>query len=205
MRCNLCEKMEIARLLLCAFSFAPNILGSVQMKPMGIYSIALTCLLISGCASPVVTRLSSSGAGLAKTARFAILEVEPDGAPADAPLEDLLNKNLAMSGYTLASDGEYILSSAFGIRPGGIAIYGTPNLPPLSATQKKSGFGRCNVEVHRLTISVLERATGKSVYQGTAEETHCSAITANSLPYLTGALTSDLSKPGGNRVVKRKK
>jgi hypothetical protein len=175
------------------------------MKPMGLYSIALVCLLTAGCASSIAMRISSSGAGLNPSTRFAILKAEPDGAPADATLDDMLKTNLAKSGYILASDGDYVVSSAFGIRPGNIAVFGASSLPPLSSIQEKSGLSKCKAHVHRLTISVLERATGESVYQGTAEETHCNTLAAYSLPQLVEALTNDLLKPGGARVLKRKK
>jgi hypothetical protein len=175
------------------------------MKRMGDYSLALSCLLAAGCASPIATRLSSSGVGLSPATHFAILEAEPDGAPVDAALDDLMKKSLAARGYALASDGNYILSTAFGVRPGDIAVFGTPSAAPLSSTQKKSGLGKCKVHVHRLSLSVLERTTGKPIYQGTAEETHCNAVAANSMPQLVEIITADLPKPGGNRLVTRKK
>jgi hypothetical protein len=175
------------------------------MKQVNHYSQIAACLLAAGCASPVSTRLFSSGIGLSPTTNFAILESEPDAAPVDAALDSLIKTNLTAHGYTLAKDSDYILSTAFSMRPGHIAIFGTPTAAPLSTTQKKSGLGQCNAQVHRLTISVLERATGKPIYQGAAEETHCNAVATNSLPHLVESLTADILKPGGNRVVTRKK
>jgi hypothetical protein len=175
------------------------------MKRMGNYSLALLCIVVAGCASPMATRLSTHGAGLTPAASLAILEAEPDGAPVDTALDILMKKSLIARGYSMSPDSAFILNMAFGIRPGGIGVFGTPTAAPLSSTQKKSGLGKCKVHVHRLTLSVLERASGNPLYQGMAEETHCNALAANSLPHLIEALTVDLAKPGGDRVVTRKK
>jgi hypothetical protein len=174
------------------------------MKRFDISSLALVCLMMTACASPITTRISDAGPGLPPSSRLAILAPEADGAPLYPQLAGLMAKSLVARGYSVADDGAYILDVAFGTRPGDIAIFGKQPTLPMSASQKKSALSACKKQVHRLTVSVLERASGNAIYQGTAEQTHCNADASISLPQLVDSITADFAKPGGNRVVNRK-
>jgi hypothetical protein len=169
------------------------------------YSWVLACLLISACASPAPTRIVGSGAGVAPPAGLAVLAADADGAPANSALTALAEKSLAARGYRLDPEGPYILDMAYGLRPGEIAVFAKPSAPALSPSQKKGFLSACKKQTHRLTLSVLERASGSSVYQGTAEEVHCQGKTTDSLERLLNALTADLAKPGGERVISSKR
>jgi hypothetical protein len=175
------------------------------MKRLDIFALAISCLLVAACAAPVATRLTTSGPGLAAPARLTMLAPEPDGAPANAALQALAEKSLATHGYSFVPEGAYFLDIGFSQRSADISVNARQPLVPISPSQKKSFLSRCKKQVHRLTLSVIERASGASVYQGTAEETLCDTVTAESLPYLVEALTADLAKPGGERLLKRPK
>jgi hypothetical protein len=175
------------------------------MNKFGIFSLTLFCLMTSACASPVATRISGAGPGLAPSSRLAILAPEADGATPYPELAGLITKSLQARGYSVADDGAYILDVAFGTRPGDIAVFGKHPALPMSASQKQSALSACKKQVHRLTVSVLERASGNAIYQGTAEETHCNTDASNSLPQLVDSITADLAKPGGDRVITDKK
>ncbi len=174
------------------------------MKIFAVPSLALSCLLASACTSPVITHISGSGAGLAPPVRLAILAAEADGAPTNKDLNRLIEKSLAARGYGLAEDGPFILDAAFGLRAGTIAVFGKDAQKTLSPPQKKGFLSSCVKQVHRLTLSVLERASGAPVYQGAAEEAHCRDNAAESLPHLIDALAVDMAKPGVERWLPRR-
>ncbi len=174
------------------------------MKNFDISLLVLVCLVMTACASPITTRISDAGPGLAPSSRLAILTPEADGAPIYPELAGLMAKSLIARGYSVADDGAYILDVAFGTRPGDIAVFGKEPSLPVSASQKKSALSSCKKQVHRLTVAVLDRASGHAVYQGTAEETHCTADASISLPQLVDSITADFAKPGGNRIITRK-
>jgi hypothetical protein len=160
-------------------------------------------LMLAGCASSVMTRVSGEGAGIAPPARLAFLKADEDAPAADEATAKALADALRAQGYSVADDADYLIDFALAQRPAALGITTAGSTTPISAATVRKPLQSCKDNTHRLTVTVADRKTGAMLYRGSAEEHHCKATLAESRGALIDAVVADLKKPGGARVLKR--
>ncbi len=175
----------------------------MHTKNYMILVIVALALISAGCASPVQTRLAGNGAGVAPAARLVVLAAEEDGPLDNAALLSAIKVRLAGLGYSVAADGEYILDFALSARSADISVSASSDKAATTGP-KKNFLQSCKPQVHSLTLVALNRDSGDVAYRGAAEELHCRGTLAESLPHLVDALATDITRPGGIRLLSRK-
>jgi hypothetical protein len=152
-------------------------------------------LLLTGCAGPIETRISSDGSTSISPAQFS---VEKTSNIAGATAQDLVIKALSQKGFQLADPAMHSLHVSVSDRPSHLAINaGEKTLSP--ATDKKL----CAAREFRLGITLTRIADGAVTYQAHAAEYHCKQTLSQVLPYLVDAVVNDLGSPRGSYIVKR--
>jgi hypothetical protein len=169
----------------------------------------LTVLLLSqlagACATPVETRLSSSGSGVAvASSSMTIVTPDSDGPALHEETRRLFEQALKTRGGTLSPTGDYLVEFAPGQRAADVALAAGPTQSQTSPIQHRSLLQTCKAQLHRVTLVVLRRDSGALAYRGDVEERHCKATLSQTLPVLVEALVADLEKPVGTRVTTRK-
>jgi hypothetical protein len=160
-------------------------------------------LAAGGCSTSVITRVNGAGAGVAPPARIAILVPEDDGAPNDLLTRSMMEAAFAKKGYVVAADGDYVADFSLADRPAGIGISQAKTESWLSPSKKRAPFQSCQDRTHRLTVVVVDRKTGQTVYRGGAEEHHCRGTLAQSRDALVQAVVADVQQPKGEQQIPR--
>lgn len=158
------------------------------------FLIAISVTVLSGCSGPIETRVTThSAAPLPKPDNYSF------GASSDQSNEhyktarNLVGSALERKGLRMADDAPMLVDIALAERPASISIsVGEESDTAIVAAQKESKFLQsCDDKEHRLTVSIVERATGQAVYSGTASEYHCKGLIGDSLPHLVRGAMSD--------------
>jgi hypothetical protein len=173
------------------------------MRP-GAYFLAMSVLLlVSGCASPVVTRVSSTGRGLAPPTQLAFGSPDDDAPAADAQTQAELDSALRARGYSIGAEAEYLIDFSLADRPASLRIATSKPDLPSSGVKKHRFLARCTARSHRLTLVVVDHKTGETAFRGAAEENHCKGSLEKSRAALIEALVADLKNPRGDHYQPR--
>jgi hypothetical protein len=167
-------------------------------------TMAVIALCIAGCAHPIVTRISGTGVGVASSARLSFLVSEPDAPQIDPAARKALTDRLLAKGYTVVDSGDHLLDFSLSDRVATMGVRGEAPGSWLSNTKAKRPFQPCANRVHRVTLVVVEQASGNIVYRGQAEEYHCKATLQDSVSALVDAVVVNMAKPLGMHVLTRK-
>jgi hypothetical protein len=164
--------------------------------------VAVLALSLAGCSTPIMTRVSGMGAGVAPPARLSIIAAEEDGPAIDGETQAALAAALTKQGYAVESDGDYILDFSFADRPATIGV-SVGQADTLSGAKAKKPLQSCKERTHRLTLLIVERKTGQPVYRSGAEEHHCKGTLAESRNALINAVVSDIKQPVPEHLIPR--
>jgi hypothetical protein len=167
-------------------------------------AVLMLSLLAGACATPIETRLVSSGSGVAPGSSMTLAIPESDGAALHAETQRLFEQAFKARGRTFSDAGDYLMEFAPGQRAAAVVLSAGPTKTEISPTQGRSALRSCTAQLHRVTLVVLKRETGDVAYRGEVEERHCKATLNQTLPALVEALAADLEKPAGTRVTTRK-
>jgi hypothetical protein len=153
--------------------------------------IVLT-LSLAACASPIETRIDSTGLSPVEPVTFQIDEA----ASADA--KPLVAAALVQIGFVQATVGEYSLQVTSSDRPAELSLKnGTETLSP------SAGKMRCADREYRLGLTLTRIVDGAVAYRALAAEFHCKLKLAEVLPVLVSSALADLGAPRGAYIVKR--
>mgnify|MGYP005849832211 CR=1 FL=1 len=167
------------------------------------------CVLLAGCASPVVTRIDAAAAApLPARASFTLVSVPGEPTLAQSQANDMIAAGLTQRGWTQTDTGDYLLSVTLSDRPATSQLQagddaGKPREVIAPAADRKSAKG-CAKRDHRLAVRLTSRVTGDEVYSGSGAEFHCKAALDDSLPHLVAAALNGLDGLPGARMVERK-
>lgn len=161
----------------------------------------LLVLFAGGCVSPVTTRVSATGPGLAPAAQLAFAVPEDDAPAQDAPTQAAIEAALQARGYRVVDDGAYLID--FGVADRMEAL-GVDAQAALSPPPQRKWLSSCKRRTTRLTMTVTNRKSGETLFRGSAEETQCPSKVAAGAQALVALLLDDLEQPRGTRVLKRR-
>lgn len=167
------------------------------------------CLLLAGCAAPVVTRIDAAvPAPLPLRSSFVVVAAPGDPAPAQKQAIDMIAAVLTQRGWTQAETGDHLLSVTVSDRPATSRLQAGDNagkpLAEIGPVPDRRTGGGCAMRDHRLAVRLTNRVTGSDVYAGSAAEFHCKAGLDESLPHLVAAALDGLGGAAGQRMVDRK-
>lgn len=165
-------------------------------------------LLLTGCAAPVVTRIDTAMPGAQPvSASFVVADFPGDVAPVQRYATGLVAQSLAQRGWSNAESAEFALSVTLSDRPAQSQLllgddYGKPAgvIGPAATRNNNRGCARRD---HRLTVTLVHRATGELVYSGAASEYHCKAGLEQNVPALVAAALDGMDGATGVRQVER--
>jgi hypothetical protein len=153
-------------------------------------------LLLSACAGPIETRITSSGLTSPQPASFAGDPKAADVAATNA--QTIASRILAGKGYSQAEIAELNLQVTVSDRPAELSLQsGTATLSP--AAVKK----QCAKREYRVGVTLTKIADGAEHYHGTAAEYHCKLALADVLDSMVASALADLGAPRGSYTVKR--
>lgn len=160
-------------------------------------------VLVAGCSGPIETRIVSSGDGVPGDARVAIRPYDMSAPHADwIAARDAVAATLAGKGRAIADGSPLIMDIAVSARAATTAVAGA-NGQSVSPARPHRLFQSCRDKVFRLAVVVVDRASGRLLYRGSAEEYHCRARLADTLAVLSRRALADIDHPGSNRIESR--
>ncbi len=161
-------------------------------------------MAVSGCARPIETRLTSAGTGLLAPAQMTAFVPDEDGPAVDLKIQAVIEAALVSHAYRVSPDADYLFDFSLSNRPAAVGISFSPDGSSQSPGKSRKATKSCANRTHRMTLSVVDRKTGQSVYRGSAEEHHCRAALSESAAALADILAADLKLPQTNKILRRK-
>lgn len=169
------------------------------MKFWIICSVVLTGL--TACSGPIETRVQNAGSGVASAGSYRVAQAPGD--PSDSQQMALAEtiKALAGMGWNQSDNGKHLLSVAVAERPAdlGLAIKTGAVAQPLATPKPERLMQSCKDREYRVTVALVDAATGAVTYRGSAAEFHCREQLANVLPLLVDHAVHDMHSPGQAR------
>jgi hypothetical protein len=175
----------------------------VIRQPLGLGLLFGAALAVAGCTRPIETRVTSAGAGLPAPARIAALLPDEDGPAVDLKNQAVIEAALLRHAYIVSPNADYLFDFSLSDRPTTVGIAFSPEGSLPSVGKPGKATKSCAKRSHRMTLSVVDRKSGQSVYRGSAEEYHCRAALSESAAALADILVADLNLPQNSRVLKR--
>ena len=163
--------------------------------------LLFTGLILAGCSGPIETRIEThSAALLAERDSFSFGEQPGEQSETYVQAENLVREALIAKNITASDTGNILVELSLSSRPADVAIsVGEKDKEHQLAGKKEKKFlQRCRDVEHRLSIGLLDQATGQLVYRGHAAEYHCKGTLSQSLPHLVEAALSDFGSPPTN-------
>lgn len=154
-------------------------------------------LLLAGCASPIETRVTSSGVTTAQTAR---LSIDKDKSGPAAEAQGLIVKALADKGFQIKEPADYNLQVSVSDWPSQLALHAGDAVLGVAPKRKQ-----CAAREYRLGVTITRIADAMVAYKGHAAEYHCKQTLQQALPFLVAAALNDIGAPRGSYVVKRRR
>lgn len=158
------------------------------------FLLAMSVAVLSGCSGPIETRVTThSAAALPQPDQYSFGAASEQSNEHYKEARNLVDSALKRKGLRMADDAPMLVDIALAERPASISIsVGEENDTAIVAAQKeKKPLQSCDDKEHRLTVSIVERATGQELYSGTAAEYHCKGAISDSLPHLVRGAMSD--------------
>ena len=135
--------------------------------------IMVAALLSTSCAGPVRQNFGGVGAAPVRTVMVAPAARQDSAWPqVEAALHD--------GGIAVADDAGAELEFAVGARPASMALAGAAQ----SGAKKQRLLQSCADTTYRVVMALTDRASGKVLARGWAEEAHCHADRATVVPTL---------------------
>lgn len=164
--------------------------------------LMIASLALSSCAGPVETRINAAGAGIATAQPLMLAPLAPGEEAARPGLvagRQALGTALAAQGYRLAEDAPLAVTIGVAERPARISVSAGQGDTALSPAKKQHLLQNCDDRLMRVTVGIVDRASGDVRYAGSAEEAHCHAALTDAMPRLVGKAVEDMHQPAGAR------
>lgn len=165
----------------------------------------LTAALLGGCSGPVETRIASTGPGVPDRPVLMWAEdAEGVALPADlGRARAAVEAALTAQGFRFAGEASVAVTLGLSERPASLGLRSGSGADErtLSPAKKRRLFQRCADRTLRLGVALVDRASGRLLYRGAAQEAHCRAGFADATARLARLAVADLAAPGGERVV----
>jgi len=159
--------------------------------------------LVAGCSGPIETRIASAGDGVPGNASVAIRPYDMSIPHADwITARDAIKATLAEKGHAIADASPLAMDIAVSARPAVTGVAGA-NGQAVSPVKPHRLLQSCRDQVYRLVVVVVDSASGRLLYRGSAEEYHCRARLADTLAVLSRRALADIDHPGSNRIESR--
>ena len=163
-------------------------------------SLILALLLApAACAGPVETRINAAGAGVAQGQPLMWAPLPVGTGEEAAQARAALGTALGTQGYRLIDDAPLMLTFGLSERPAHIGL-ATGQDAALSPHKRRRLLQSCADRMLRLSISIIDRASGETRYLGSAEEAHCRAGLGDALPRLSRMAVAEMARPSGEQV-----
>ncbi|MEO9467575.1 DUF4136 domain-containing protein [Parasphingorhabdus sp.] len=167
------------------------------------FLIAISVAVLSGCSGPIETRVTThSVAPLPQPEKYGFGDVSDQSNEHYETARNLVGAALKRKGLQMADDAPMLVDIGLAERPASISVsVGEDSDTAIVAAQKeKKPLQSCDDKEHRLTVSIVDRATGQMVYSGTAAEYHCKGTISDSLPHLVRGAMSDFGNAPNSDV-----
>jgi hypothetical protein len=157
-------------------------------------------LSVGACAGPVETRIASAGQGVTAGAlMWAPMAEDAQISPLHMAARAAVELQLGKMGYSFAADAPLMLSLGVSERAAGIVLRdGAGNA--LSPAKGKRLLQDCGDRMLRLSVNVVDRSNGASLYTGSAQEAHCHATLDEAMQRLSTGALADIGQPRGVTV-----
>lgn len=170
-----------------------------EMKRVCSSGIAAMALALAGCAGPVETVAGSTGTVPPRLA-VAIVSAPDLNGPAAVQARVAVAQALTGQGYVIDPNAQALVTVGLAERDAVVAI-GAP-AGGISAGKKQRLLQNCADRTQRLTLAFYAGPDAEPV-RAFAEEHHCSAALAESLPSLAARAVDGLLHPGDPRITYR--
>lgn len=150
--------------------------------------VALSTL--GGCVSPLGNGVLRSVDDLPRNARMIMASSTEPLSVMQVSVRDATQTALTRLGYQFGGKGEFVVDHAYSERPLSVSFESEGGLH--SGVAKLPNLAICAQRIHRLTLVVTEQRSGKPVYQGQAEITHCTGAKEDNAIRLANAAVAKL-------------
>lgn len=164
------------------------------------YAALLALCALSACSGPVETHVASAGAGVAPGMAWDWAPQPEDAAPPGAveqAVRATIEQRLAGAGHPRREGAPAMLAMGLAERPASIAIRTDDGAGAISGAKGARLLQNCKDRMLRLTLHIAERRSGRTLYSGAAQESHCHAASGEVADALARAALADLRSPGG--------
>lgn len=130
---------------------------------------------LAACSVAGVPIVQSTGEGIPPSASITIAEPR-EGSSYEAELSSALAAALQKRSFTVSDNGSYYLQYGAALRPSSIGVLSAgedTEVKTVSDDRKKLLLDNCEAQRMRITVTVLDRASGAAVHNSTVDVDDC--------------------------------
>ena len=150
----------------------------------------LAALMLTACVAPIGNGISSAGGEVSQNATLAFLPSNDPQSAVQTRVQTAVGQALIRLGYKVGASGDYIVDTALSERPLSVSFETDGSLH--SSTTRARNIGLCAQRIQRLTVAVVDQRSGRSVYQGQSEVTHCAGTIDDHAVTLANAAVANM-------------
>ena len=171
----------------------------------GFFSSMALIALLAACSGPIETRVHNAGSGVAPVGSYRVVQAPGDASDVQQMALAETIKALAAMGWTQSDKGQHLLSVAVAERPAqlGLAVKTGAEPQSLAVPKPVRLMQSCKDREYRVTVALVDGASGAMAYRGSAAEYHCREQLANVLPLMVDMAVQDMRNPGQQRALVR--
>lgn len=164
------------------------------MRRLAILMIPILAMT-ANCSGPIETRIQTQAASPLPAQKQYSFPAKPEQKNETyKKARTLVAEALSAQNFTATENAPTMVHIALAERPASIAmtVGEKADVDIISLPKKRKPLQSCKDIEHRLTLKMIDTASGSVIYSGTAAEYHCKGSLEQSLPYLIDGALSDL-------------
>ena len=151
---------------------------------------SLAALLLTACVAPIGSGVSRPGSEIPPNAMLVVLPPKDPQSAVQTRVQTAVGQALIRLGYKVGASGDYIVDTALSERPLSVSFETDGSLH--SSPTKAPNIGLCAQRIQRLTVAVIDQRSGRLVYQGQSEVTHCAGTIGDHAVTLANAAVANI-------------
>lgn len=168
------------------------------MNSVGKFLTVLSSVALAGCAATPELRSARQGSAPGKALSWTAAPQEEPLTAGETAAREQIGRALEGAGYRFTQDAPVLVDIGVAERASEIGLTRIGEAQTISVARPRGLIAACRTKhILRLTLHLTDRASGRELYSGSAEERRCKAESGPVLQRLGETLVADLSgRPG---------